>query len=53
MPSKKVYVRDYTVRAHDRTIHTRNYQLICQLAGSVHLRVLPLMFDKLSFDWMV
>lgn len=30
MPSKKVFVREYTVRAHARTIHTRLYKFICQ-----------------------
>lgn len=30
MPSKKVVVREYTVRAHDRTIYTRLYKFICQ-----------------------
>ena len=30
MPSKKVFVREYTVRAHDRTIHTCLYKFICQ-----------------------
>jgi hypothetical protein len=30
MESKKIQVREYTVRAHTRTIHTREYQLICQ-----------------------
>jgi hypothetical protein len=30
MPSKKVYVREYTVRAHKRVIHTRTYQLVCE-----------------------
>jgi Zn finger protein HypA/HybF involved in hydrogenase expression len=30
MPSKKVYVRQYTVKAHTRDIHTRVYKFICQ-----------------------
>ncbi|MGL4619968.1 MAG: hypothetical protein ACRCZS_13050 [Chroococcidiopsis sp.] len=30
MPSKKVFVREYKVRAHERTIHTRLYKFICQ-----------------------
>ncbi|URD53541.1 hypothetical protein [Chroococcidiopsis sp. CCNUC1] len=30
MPSKRVFVRKYTVRAHERTIHTRFYKFICQ-----------------------
>ena len=30
MPSKKVSVREYTVRAHERIIHTRLYKFICQ-----------------------
>ncbi|MDZ4878285.1 MAG: hypothetical protein CLLPBCKN_007720 [Chroococcidiopsis cubana SAG 39.79] len=30
MPSKQVFVREYTVRAHERTIHTRLFKLICQ-----------------------
>ncbi|MDV2997974.1 MAG: hypothetical protein N4J56_007679 [Chroococcidiopsis sp. SAG 2025] len=30
MPSKKVFVREYTVRAHNRTIHTRLYKFLCQ-----------------------
>lgn len=29
MPSKKVFVREYTVRAHERVIHTRLYKFIC------------------------
>ena len=29
MPSKKVHVGEYTVRAHTRTIHTRVYKLVC------------------------
>ena len=34
MPSKKVHVREYTVRAHDRTIHTRVYKLVCSFCLS-------------------
>lgn len=30
MPSKRIHVREYTVRAHERTIHTRLYKFICQ-----------------------
>ncbi|MDZ4877860.1 MAG: hypothetical protein CLLPBCKN_007295 [Chroococcidiopsis cubana SAG 39.79] len=30
MPSKRVSVREYTVRAHERTIHTRLFKFICQ-----------------------
>ncbi|MBD2309298.1 hypothetical protein H6G17_27965 [Chroococcidiopsis sp. FACHB-1243] len=29
MPSKRIHVREYTVRAHERTIHTRLYKFIC------------------------
>ena len=29
MPSKYVEVREYTVRAHKRLIHTRTYKFIC------------------------
>lgn len=29
MPSKTVKVREYTVRAHERTIKTRLYKFIC------------------------
>ncbi|WP_013334887.1 hypothetical protein [Gloeothece verrucosa] len=29
MPSKKVFVKEYTIRAHYRTIHTRVFHLIC------------------------
>ncbi|OWY63632.1 hypothetical protein B7486_52000 [cyanobacterium TDX16] len=29
MPSKRVFVKEYTVRAHERTIHTRLYKFIC------------------------
>jgi len=29
MPSKKVSVKEYTVRAHERTIHTRLFKFIC------------------------
>ena len=34
MPSKKVFVREYTVRAHERVIHTRLYKFICQQCHS-------------------
>lgn len=34
MPSKKISVRQYTVRAHDRVIHTRLYKFICQQCNS-------------------
>ncbi|PIG92184.1 hypothetical protein [Gloeocapsopsis sp. IPPAS B-1203] len=30
MPSKRVHVREYTVRAHERVIHTRVYKFICK-----------------------
>lgn len=30
MPSKRVHVREYTIRAHERVIHTRVYKFICQ-----------------------
>lgn len=30
MSSKKVFVREYTVRAHERVIHTRRYKFICR-----------------------
>ncbi|ACK68408.1 hypothetical protein PCC8801_4495 (plasmid) [Rippkaea orientalis PCC 8801] len=29
MPRKKVYVREYTVRAHEREISTRVFKLVC------------------------
>ncbi|PSB46853.1 hypothetical protein C7B80_11825 [Cyanosarcina cf. burmensis CCALA 770] len=29
MPSKRIHVQEYTVRAHERTIHTRLYKFIC------------------------
>ncbi len=29
MPSKRIHVREYTVRAHERVIHTRLYKFIC------------------------
>lgn len=29
MPSKRVHVREYTVRAHERVIHSRRYKFIC------------------------
>ena len=29
MPSKKVSVREYTVRAHERVIHSRHYKFVC------------------------
>ena len=29
MPSKKVHVKSYRVKAHDRTIHTRVYKFVC------------------------
>lgn len=33
MPSKKVNVREYTVRAHSRVIHALNYKFICKQCG--------------------
>lgn len=30
MPSKKVHVRAYTVKAHERVIRTRIYKFICE-----------------------
>ncbi|HEY9653250.1 MAG TPA: hypothetical protein V6C95_21505 [Coleofasciculaceae cyanobacterium] len=30
MPSKYVFVREYTVRAHNRLIHTRTFKFICK-----------------------
>lgn len=30
MATKKVNVREYTVRAHERVIHTRRYMFVCQ-----------------------
>lgn len=33
MPSKKIHVREYTVRAHDRTIHTRTFKFICSFCN--------------------
>ncbi len=30
MPSKRVNVREYTVRAHERVIHLRVYKFICK-----------------------
>ncbi|WP_341530022.1 hypothetical protein WKK05_12375 [Nostoc sp. UHCC 0302] len=30
MPSKTIEVREYTVRAHKREIHTRVFNFICQ-----------------------
>lgn len=33
MPSKKVNVREYTVRAHERVIYTRRYKFICKQCG--------------------
>jgi Zn finger protein HypA/HybF involved in hydrogenase expression len=30
MPSKKVHVREYTVKAHEQVIHTRLYKFICK-----------------------
>lgn len=30
MPSKKVSVREYTVRAHERTIYARRYLFVCK-----------------------
>lgn len=29
MPSKRIHVSSYTVRAHERMIHTRLYKFIC------------------------
>jgi len=33
MPSKKIRVREYTVRAHERTIHTRKFKFICSFCN--------------------
>ena len=29
MPSKKIQVKEYTVRAHEREIHTRRFKFLC------------------------
>ena len=29
MPSKKIKVKEYTVRAHEREIYTRTFKLVC------------------------
>ncbi|NEQ82044.1 MAG: hypothetical protein F6K26_17855 [Moorea sp. SIO2I5] len=34
MPSKEVFVREYKVRAHRRTIHTRVYKFICHYCNT-------------------
>ncbi|MDZ8186253.1 MAG: hypothetical protein RMX96_15545 [Nostoc sp. ChiSLP02] len=30
MPSKEIQVREYTVRAHKRQIHTRTFNFVCK-----------------------
>ncbi|BCL39880.1 hypothetical protein [Nostoc sp. MS1] len=30
MASKEIQVREYTVRAHQRTIHTRTFNFVCK-----------------------
>ncbi|MDV3002688.1 MAG: hypothetical protein N5P05_004343 (plasmid) [Chroococcopsis gigantea SAG 12.99] len=34
MPSKKIKVREYTVRAHERIIHTRTFKLVCSFCDA-------------------
>lgn len=38
MPSKKVNVREYTVRAHLRVIHARRYKFVCKQCGELSER---------------
>ncbi|MBW4637878.1 MAG: hypothetical protein KME05_06520 [Gloeocapsa sp. UFS-A4-WI-NPMV-4B04] len=38
MPSKKVHVRAYTVKAHERVIQTRVYKFICEKCNQVTTR---------------
>ena len=38
MPSKKVHVRAYTVKAHERVIQTRVYKFICEECDQVTTR---------------
>ena len=38
MPSKKVHVRAYTVKAHERIIQTRVYKFICEKCDQVVTR---------------
>ncbi|MEO0686166.1 MAG: hypothetical protein AAFY76_14305 [Cyanobacteria bacterium J06649_11] len=38
MPSKKIHVREYNVKAHDRIIHTRIYNFICQYCREISER---------------
>ncbi|PSF30603.1 hypothetical protein C7H19_23575 [Aphanothece hegewaldii CCALA 016] len=34
MASKKIQVRSYTVKAHDRLIHTRSFKFICSFCNA-------------------
>ncbi|MBO3464158.1 hypothetical protein G7B40_009875 [Aetokthonos hydrillicola Thurmond2011] len=38
MPSKQVHVKEYTVRAHQRLIHTRTYKFICKQCNQATVR---------------
>ena len=38
MPSKYVFVREYTVQAHNRLIHTRTFKFICKQCSSPTVR---------------
>ena len=33
MASKKIQVKEYTVRAHEREIHTRTFKLVCSFCN--------------------
>ncbi len=39
MPSKTVFVREYKVKAHNRTIHTREFNFICKGCNQATNRV--------------
>jgi hypothetical protein len=38
MPSKYVFVKEYTVQAHSRLIHTRTFKFICKQCSSPTVR---------------
>ena len=38
MPSKYVFVKEYTVQAHNRLIHTRTFKFICKQCSSPTVR---------------
>ncbi|NJL82105.1 MAG: hypothetical protein HC890_02385 [Chloroflexaceae bacterium] len=39
MESKKIHVKEYTVKAHERTIYTREFKFICSFCNESVTRV--------------